>query len=284
MQRILVYGAGVGGERLLEEMRINSEPYSLVAFVDKRIGGTLKNGVDVIFPEDIPKYDYDIIFVATLDTSVPDTLVKQFKVSPEKINHSRYFNSVEISVRIRALERFKDLCDIYNIIGSVAEVGVYQGDFAKHINRCFPESKLYLYDTFEGFSDKDVLKEENKQHVKAYSHYSNTTVDLVLSKMPNRENVIVRKGFFPDTAIREDETYAFVSLDADLYAPTYEGLCYFYPKMAGGGVIFVHDYYAPEFTGVRKAVTEFMRRTEIAISPIGDFSTISIMKPYCISH
>jgi O-methyltransferase len=240
MQKILIYGAGVGGERLLKEMYSNSEPYEFVAFVDKRIGGTVKEEGIVIFPEDIAKHDFDIIFVATLDNSVSETLVQQYNVPAKKINYSRYFNSVEISVRIRALERFKDLCDIYDVKGSAAEVGVYQGDFAKHINRLFSKSRLYLYDTFEGFDKKDIDCEENKHFVKTYRHYSNTTVDLVMGKMPNPKNVVIRKGFFPETAIVvKDEAFAFVSLDADLYGPTYEGLCYFYPKLTGG-VLFLY--------------------------------------------
>lgn len=50
MRKIMIYGAGVGGERLWKEMRANSDPYALVAFVDKRIGGTVKEGTAVIFP------------------------------------------------------------------------------------------------------------------------------------------------------------------------------------------------------------------------------------------
>lgn len=235
MKKILIYGAGVGGERLLEEMRNNSEPYELVAFVDRRIGGTVKYGVKVIYPEDILNCAYDIIFVATLDGSVPDTLIRQYNVPVEKINCSRYLNSVEISVRIRALERFKDVCDTYGIWGSVAEVGVYQGDFAKHINRLFPESKLYLYDTFEGFSEQNLRQEENKSHVETYRHYADTKIDLVLGKLPYPAQAVVRKGIFPDTAAGESEKYVFVNLDADLYAPTLAGLEFFYPRMQGGG-------------------------------------------------
>ena len=48
MLKILIYGAGVGGERLLEEMQLNGEPYEIMAFVDKRLGGILKNGIPVI--------------------------------------------------------------------------------------------------------------------------------------------------------------------------------------------------------------------------------------------
>lgn len=280
MQNILIYGAGVGGERLWKEMQSNGEPYHLIAFVDRRIGGIMKDGVSVIFPEEIAKYEYDIIFVATLDNSVPITLNRQFNVPMDKVNHSRFFNSVEISVRIRALERFKDLCDFYEMKGNIAEVGVYQGDFAKHMNRIFPESKLYLYDTFEGFAKQDIEKEENKRTVETYRHYADTAVDFVIDKLPYPEKAVVRKGFFPDTAIREKDQYVFVNLDADLYAPTLAGLEFFWPQMVEGGVIFIHDFFAPEFTGVKKAVTEFMEKNKISISPLGDFRTVVIAKPF----
>lgn len=280
--KILIYGAGVGGGRLLEEIRMNGEPYEPVAFVDKRIGGTLKEGIPVIFPEEISQYPFDIIFVATLDNMVPLMLHEKFGIPTEKINHSRYFNSVEIAVRIRALERFRDLCDTYGLSGSTAEVGVYQGDFAKHINRVFPESSLYLYDTFEGFDRRDTRKEENEEHIETYGHYADTAVDMVLNKLPHPEKAIVRKGFFPDTAAGENEQYIFVNLDADLYAPTLAGLEYFWPRLARGGVIFVHDYFAPEFTGVKRAVTEFMRTVLAAVGTIGDFRTVTIMKPFGI--
>lgn len=284
MRQILIYGAGVGGSRLLEEMRQNSEPYQIKAFVDKRIGGTVKNGIPVIFPEEIEKCDYDLIFVATLDQSVPEMLHHKYHVPKENINHSRYFNSVEISVRIRALERFRDLCDLYNLSGSVAEVGVYQGDFAKHINRIFPESTLYLYDTFQGFQTEDLRLEECQAHAEAYAHYANTAVRTVLDKLPHADRAVVREGFFPDTATGEDDGYVFVNLDADLYAPTRAGLEFFWPRLIPGGEIFVHDFFAPDFTGVKKAVTEFMHRTEIAMSVIGDFRTVSLAKPFCITN
>lgn len=284
MLKILIYGAGVGGERLLEEMQLNGEPYEIMAFVDKRLGGDLKNGIPVIYPEEICKYEYDAVFVATLDNTVPNLLHKKYNIPIEKINHNRYFNSIEISVRIRALERFKELCDIYGLRGCVAEVGVYQGDFAKHINRIFSQNKLYLYDTFEGFDDQDINKEQNGSHIKTYGHYANTTVDVVLNKLPYPEKAIIKKGYFPDTADGKDEQYVFVNLDADLYGPTLAGLEYFWPRLMKGGAIFVHDYFAPEFTGVKRAVTEFMQKNSITIGPIGDFRTISVMKPFNNMH
>ena len=57
-------------------------------------------------------------------------------------------------VRISLLELVSYEIRDRKILGSVAEVGVYKGDFAKYINYFFPDRKLYLFDTFEGFPDE----------------------------------------------------------------------------------------------------------------------------------
>lgn len=234
-QRALIYGAGGGGQIVYQEILDMDVPYEIVGFVDRKKGGTEKNGIPVIFPEQISEYEYDVIFTATIDNSAVDTLISEYHVPAEKINTRRYEYSTEIAVRIRALERFKDIADFYYLTGNTAEVGVYQGDFAKHINRLFPDSTLYLYDTFEGFSEKDIEQESNKDLKRSYTHYAATSEDLVLGKMPHPEKVVIRKGFFPETATGENDKYLFVNLDADLYAPILAGLEYFYPKLTRGG-------------------------------------------------
>ena len=46
-----------------------------------------------------------------------------------------------------------------DIEGSVAECGVYKGEFAKEINRLFPDRDLYLFDTVEGFDVRSIEAE-----------------------------------------------------------------------------------------------------------------------------
>ncbi len=74
-------------------------------------------------------------------------------------------------------------------------------------------------------------------------YLKHVNVEDTLSKMPNRENIIVKIGRFPETATGIGDTFAFVNLDMDLYEPAIGGLRFFYPKMAEGGVILVHDYF-----------------------------------------
>ena len=144
-----------------------------------------------------------------------------------------------------------------NIPGATAELGVYQGGFAERINHFFTDRKLYLFDTFEGFDSRDAEIDRSKNYSTGDQDWTKTSVELVLSKMEHRENCIVKKGWFPETAKDVDEKFCFVSIDTDLYKPILEGLKFFYPRLNHGGVIMVHDFNNCEYTGVRDAVKEF---------------------------
>ncbi|MBK9794912.1 MAG: methyltransferase, partial [Holophagaceae bacterium] len=115
------------------------------------------------------------------------------------------------------------------LVGSVAEVGVYQGAFAEMINICFPDRKFYLFDTFEGFSPKDIQEELNQGIAFGNQDFKNTSVQRVLYRMKHPDKCIIKKGYFPATAVDIDDDFVFISLDADLYAPILSGLEFFYP-------------------------------------------------------
>lgn len=149
-----------------------------------------------------------------------------------------------------------------NIPGEVAELGVFQGDFAMYINRKFPERKLYLFDTFEGFSEEQLSEAELQEGAEKDFYrvrFADTSEKLVLSKMYTPENCVIKKGYFPESLQGLEEKFAFVSLDADLREPIYEGLKYFYPRLSEGGYIFVHDYnqFCVVSEQVRAAVKQY---------------------------
>ena len=165
------------------------------------------------------------------------------------------------------------------IPGEVAELGVFRGDFAKLLNEVFHDRKLYLFDTFESFNDCDVEHELMRLSDSGYMYETleclkNTDVELVMSKMKNKDNVIVKKGYFPDSLGDLDEKFCFVSLDADLYRPTFEGLKYFYDRLSEGGYIFIHDYNHKLWPGVVDAVKDFedIIGKRICKIPITDFA------------
>ena len=72
------------------------------------------------------------------------------------------------------------------------------------MNEAFPESALYLFDTFEGFDERDIETDQQYDLSQTGSAALNeklkdTSVQIVLDKMPFPERCIVKKGYFPDT-------------------------------------------------------------------------------------
>ena len=187
-------------------------------------------------------------------------------------------------VRGATFRRIADRVEATNVPGSMAELGTYRGDFAWQLNMRFPERTLYLFDTFDGFDARDISTEREKSSAKADAHdFGNTREADVLARMPFEEKVVIRKGFFPETAQGlEKERYAVVSLDVDLYAPTFAGLEYFYPKLNEGGAIVLHDYNSLRFEGVRRAVADYERKYgRLDLIPLSDLhGTAIIVKPW----
>lgn len=152
------------------------------------------------------------------------------------------------------------------VAGAFAELGVYRGLTARLIHHYAPERMLHLFDTFAGFTDRSSVEE-----LSALGHstqaFSDTSLEAARQFVGEPAGTVAfHKGFFPEsipTALHE-ETFAFVHLDADLYAPTLSGLQFFYPRLARRGILLIHDYNA--WPGARRAVDEFF--ADLAELPI----------------
>ena len=157
-----------------------------------------------------------------------------------------------------------------NIKGAIAEIGTYHGFYASVMNYFFPDRKMYLFDTFQGFDRRDLEVEEKLGfNTKDYDDFSDTSRELIMAKMIHKQNVMIREGWFPESAAGlEGETFCFVFIDADLYQPIYEGLHWFYPKLSNGGYIVVDDYNWNDYPGAKKAVEDFSKEVGVGFIPI----------------
>ncbi|HET6882938.1 MAG TPA: TylF/MycF/NovP-related O-methyltransferase [Pirellulales bacterium] len=136
--------------------------------------------------------------------------------------------------------------------GKFAEVGVFQGVTAKLIANVKGDRELHLFDTFEGLPP--ATEKDNGVHRE--SLYA-CGLESVQAYLADYEQVYFHKGVFPDSAKDVDENeYAFVHFDVDLYEGTLACLEYFYPRMTPGGVMLSHDYGM--LVGVQRAFQEFM--------------------------
>lgn len=264
-------------DKLLDECGV-------IAFCDRDPDswGKLLYGKKVLSPAQLAEYDFDKVYIASLAyiDSIYKMLTEEVGIPEDKIIKSH------IDFMRCARERF-----VYNMasvmektgkIYDVAEGGVFTGNFSKVINSAFPNSTLYLFDTFSGFDKRDLASDKKyldsvNERKKRFDLLADTSLELVLSKLPHQEKAIIKKGFFPKTAEGVDGEFFFVNLDFDLYAPTKAGLEFFYPKLIRGGAILVHDYFNSNFDA-RKAVDEFCEENNLYPMPIGDVLSVAIIK------
>ena len=303
MKKILIYGTGIIAERYYNSVLGDTE---VIAFIETKKLKQCFLGKPVLSVNEIIELNYEEIVIAHTHIECVELLlnmgvdwrkihcayqlimsgVMRWRALPCNTKVLKY-NDIEIAFNDDYV-RYGTLCllaeeIIHNgISGDIAELGVYQGKFASHLNYIFNDRKLYLFDTFEGFHNKDMNCEMDGLFVEGYNvkQFSSTSVDSVLGKMKYPNNCIIRKGRFPDTVPRNKTVFAFVSLDCDLYEPILSGLEYFYPRLAEGGYIMLHDYNGDYKEGIQNALRKYEKKYgKIPKVPIPDVEgTIIITK------
>jgi O-methyltransferase len=298
---VIIFGVGQIGQRLCLKLQ-QDKSENVLFFVDNNAmywGTSITlNKVEykVFSPAKIKEVGYTKVCVAVKDARNDIYLqcVTELSVPKSKLDCTfldSFVNDIGqqyLIGRIQFLRTFSQFAKMKKIAGAVAEVGVYRGAFAREINQSFPDRTLYLYDTFEGFDERDINMEKSLSRDEAkingwrdlMGNFANTSEDYVISLMPNPEQVRIRKGYFPDTFNEESEKFCFVNLDCDLYNPIRTGLERFYPRMVCGGIILVHEYFdeISFLPGIKAAVDEFVSANHCVTIPIGDCQSIAVLK------
>jgi len=292
MKNIIIYGAGHMGQLYLSHL---DDDTKCVAFVD---GDPVKQGktyfgIPIIPPQKIIGLEFDKVVICVNAHSVHSIsfgwkyeeemlqVLDELGIPEEKI--TLQCNRVESNIKpFKFVSELSEIMKNRNVPGAVAECGVWRGHFAHHINKCFPERKLYLFDTFKGFDENDWGKDadgEFGEYVIANQddyHFYRGSERAALLRCIHRNNVVIKKGYVPDTfAGLENEHFAYVNLDMDLYAPQLAALRFFGPRMSVGGVITVHDYTT--LPGTNQAVTEFAEESGAVVLPVIEDSSVAIV-------
>ena len=215
----------------------------ILAFADNRYeeiqnaGGHL-----VISPESILKYDFDYVVIALDDQKKGNieeiwkiyTQLIKMGVPKEKIllqSFKYYLPHILYGPRTRFVYDLSRMFQEKGIDGAVAECGVFRGWFSGVLSNFFPNNKLYLFDTFSGFQESDMLYESDvakdwvAKAIRYQSEYA--TPDLIKLRCINKERVIIKKGYVPETLQGINEQFCFVNLDMDVKQPQLAALEFF---------------------------------------------------------
>lgn len=264
---------------------------------EKKWGKRIEN-VLIVSPQELMKISFERIFICVQRQAwykiIEEQLLKM-GIPKEKIVNmptSREYQDAFIErdpLRKIWIKNFADYTKEIGLAGSTAECGVYNGETAMFINKYWPNSKLHLFDTFDGFSEEDILEDKHSFTAFSNGRFSKNPfkignpellIEIIKERMLYPENIKIHKGYFPKSANGIEDTFCFVNLDMDLYRSQLEGLRFFWDKMEKGGVILLHDYFHPELPGVKKAVDDFEKEIakQLPKMPIGDYCSIAIIK------
>ena len=219
--KTVIFGAGQIGQMTA---RLLSSPCQLLCFADNdpHKHGSYIGNIPVCSPDTAAALLPDLVILGVLDEERRNSMIKQM----ENLGYHGPFRDPSVlrmfDARVAVMRLLSEQIYQLDIPGNVAELGVFRGEFSSLISAAFPDRKIHLFDTFEGFSEKDITIEASGNLSRAKTgDFSSTDIDSVLHVMPNPTRTVIHKGWFPDTfSDVTDETFCFVSLDADLYAPT----------------------------------------------------------------
>lgn len=271
VKTVMLFGAGQAGTMAL---RLLGPDYRALCFADNdanKQGGRVA-GVPVLSPEDGVAKGPDTVCICALGAERND----EMRVQLDSLGYTGKVFSVQalklFDARSATMRLLAEQIEALHVPGDVAELGVYRGDFAALISAAFPQRRIHLFDTFEGFAARDVEVERRCSFSSAETgDFADTGVELVRGRLSDPELAVFHCGRFPDTfAPCESVSFAFVSVDADLYAPTSVALPLFWERLSPGGAIMVHDANSTQFTGVGKAVDEFCTPRRILPMPVCD--------------
>lgn len=154
MKTAVVYGSTGTGKNVYSLIK---EKYNVLYFVDgnpKKIGEMI--GEIPIRPrESLLDNQPDLVILGQLTgyEEAEKWLINN-GISEERV--IKEYVDLPARARKDCLDKISILLEEKGCQGAVAELGVYRGDFAKVINEAFPDKKLYLFDTFEGFPEEDL--------------------------------------------------------------------------------------------------------------------------------
>ena len=294
VKRVLNESFGITEQYLFD--KVASEDTSCRVFAINQADGMDLNGCTVLLASDNPNIYSDVRHQAIVSFSfeaIVDLFSPSFFYDPEV-----YYDTSYYSKELPSYTRYS-LCEscmkeIYakGIKGAVAELGVLKGEFANIMSMCFPERKLYLFDTFEGVKEEELPREEaemwDAMQLKTASRYFRNVpeVETILRNIAWRDHAIVKKGFFPDTVKGDEklaeESFCLVDVDMGFYEPTKAALNYFYDKLAPGGYMFIDDVRHKGVYSVRQAFEEFCKEKKPGYSTIqyADVGLAVVSKPY----
>jgi O-methyltransferase len=194
-QRLVILGAGQMGRAA--EALLDWNEFCLCAFGDNFSGAWDPAARPPVLPvKEALSAAPDLVLLGVLDEERSGQLERQAR----SLGYRGAF------LRLRDLYRCFDMRGavlrrmverLQAVPGDMAELGVYRGDFVWQLNVLFPDRRLYLFDTFQGFDPRDVRQKPAGGGCDRRQDFSDTSVEAVLARCPTRSRPWCGGAGFP---------------------------------------------------------------------------------------
>jgi O-methyltransferase len=153
-----------------------------------------------------------------------------------------------------------NLQKVEDIEGDVVEFGCNVGTTSIFLQGFLEGKKnFHVYDSFEGFPEKDPKDEGEEYHFKFEKGGCATTIETFENTFAEFDMPLpyIHKGWFKDiTDLPEKISFAF--FDSDFYTSILDSWEKVYPRLSKGAIVCVHDYNWNVLPGAKIACDEFL--------------------------
>lgn len=153
------------------------------------------------------------------------------------------------------LLKHQDVID--QLEGDIIECGCWRGGFSIFLSKLFPNKKIWVLDSFEGFQNTNDAHYEYsglERHTPSFTHNMVGQIAVPYEDVVNNffkygmkediesDRISVIKGFVRDTANKISvEKISILRIDVDSYSAVLEVLNALYEKVVSGGFIIFDD-------------------------------------------
>lgn len=161
--------------------------------------------------------------------------------------------------------------------GDYVEMGTYEGGSARWIWRQrAPSTRLYCFDTFDGFPEEDMEFERAIRPNHNWSRASFKPVRLgsvrtTIACGDQSDDLSLIPGRIPESLAGFGHLrFRFAHLDMDLHEPTRHAIAWVWPRLEPGGIAVFHDYFNSSTIGVKMAIDDYFEDIGLVGIPMGD--------------
>lgn len=200
--------------------------------------------------------------------------IKRFR-SPDKTLDKLYDQFKEFTmIPPRVFRSNLELIGITHPEHAIVECGVWRGGMIAAMAALLNGSNsYYLFDSFEGLPKAKPIDGEAaiewQKNVDSPGYHNNCTAEIgfveTALKMAKVKKYEIIKGWFEKTLPEkstEIDKISVLRLDCDWYDSVMVCLDFLYPKVVGGGLIIIDDYFT--WDGCSKAVHDYLSKHDLA--------------------